>query len=153
MLDFRVRNARFAIFQAVLLLAATIVPAGCTPGIQWRDYAYDAARDASRRGNKLAFIYFRQWSSVECTQFEEKVLKDPRILQATTDLYCVALEFGWDEGLARDWGITAPPAVALVDPQGRVLAKSEGLVSAEELLKRVQAAQLLFEKPPRGDSP
>lgn len=149
----RPSSAQMRLAGYLAMCAAGALFVGCSPGIQWRDYAYDPERIAARRNNQLTFVYFRQWSSVECTDFEEKVLRDPRVLQATTGLYCVALEFAWDEKLARTWGLSAPPAVAIVDPQERVLASIQGPVSADELLKRLEQARQRFTEAARPAAP
>ena len=130
--------ARLGWIATVLLLGEL---AGCSPGINWRAYAWDpGAADTARKG-KVAFVYFRHWAVVQCTEFEEKVLKDPAILTATAELYCVVLDYRVDKRLADEWGISEPPGGAFLDPGGRVLDRFSGSLSVEALRDRIASAR------------
>lgn len=102
---------------------------------------FDPVHADAQRDHKLTFVYFRNWAVPACTRFEENVLKDPAILQAVAELYCAVLDFHMDRQLAEDWGIAAPPGVAVVDPDRRILARLSGEVSAAELLAAIQTAK------------
>ena len=121
------------------LICATLC--ACAPGIQWRAYTFDPVFEESQRDDKLTFVYLRSWADPKCTQFEEQVLKSPRVLQATGALYCVPLEFAIDRELAQRWEVEASPAVVLLDPDGRVLTKLSGEITIERLLSAVASAQ------------
>lgn len=118
--------------------------AGCSQGIRWRSFTFDRVHADSRRDQKLTFVYFRHWSVIACTDFEETVLEDPAVLEATAELYCVPLDFHWDRPLAEEWGVEAPPGVVILDPQRRVLASLAGSPSAEQLLKAIESAKSDF---------
>ena len=118
--------------------------AGCSAGIRWQGYVFDPVYAKSRAENKLTFVYFRNWYAIECTEFEENVLKQPVVLEATADLACVPLDFDWDRPLADKWGIRQAPAFVIVDPAGRILARREGAISLEALLDAVDQAKEEF---------
>lgn len=140
------RNARRDFFSQrafllpVLLAGLLLGLGGCTPGILWRNYTYEPVHADAVRDRKPLFVYFRHWASVDCTKFEEQVLKDPRVREATAAFYCVPLQIDWDHVLAERWGIPDPPGVVLLAPDERVLARLSGAISIDQLLNAMNAA-------------
>jgi len=128
----------------MLMGLAGLGTSGCSAGIRWQGYVFDPVYAKSRAENKLTFVYFRNWYAVECTEFEENVLKQPVVLEATPDLACVKLDFDWDRPLAEKWGVRQAPAFVIVDPAGRVLARGEGDISLEALLDAIDQAKEEF---------
>lgn len=124
-----------------LLALAVATQAGCAPGVAWRNYVYEPVRADAARDGKPILVYFRHWAFVECTKFEEAVLKDQRVLAATRDFYCVALQIDWDRALAEKWGISDPPGVVLLSPDERVLAHLSGQISVDRLLTSLNYAR------------
>ncbi len=96
--------------------------------------------DAAAAG-RVTLVYFRDWSAVECTQFEEKVLSDPAVRRETAPLHCVPLSYHWDKPLADAWKIDRIPAVVLVDPRGRVLAQLKNPIAKETLIDAIRQAR------------
>jgi hypothetical protein len=125
----------------LLLGVAGAAGLGCSPGINWRFDTYERVHGEAQVANQLTFVYFRNWYSVECTRFEEDVLKQPAVLEAVRDLRCVPLSFDWDQPLAEEWEISQPPAFAIVDPQGQILADGEGDITLEAMLEAIQQAK------------
>jgi hypothetical protein len=121
-------------------LAAAL--AGCQPGVRWRLGFVEDALAAGRAEHKLTFVYFRNWYSVECTDFEEHVLQEPRVLAATAGMVCVPLELNVaaDRHLAESWGIKEAPGFAIVDPTGAVLETGSKNITVESLLAAMQRA-------------
>ncbi len=136
---------RFSARSASLLAAAVLLTAGgCANGIRWKDYTFDPVFRQSRADGRLTFVYFRNWAMVECTNFEETVLKDPTVLEILRPdgtFYCVPLEFYWDRPLAKKWGVEKPPAVVILDPAGCVLEKLSGKITTEQLISALEKAQ------------
>jgi hypothetical protein len=126
---------------AAMLIAALAAASGCQPGVQWRLGPYEDARVQAQTQRQLTFVYFRTWYSVECTRFEEDVLKQPRVLEALKGLVAVPLEYDVDRNLAQRWGLTQVPAFAIVGPSGNVLASGQGVVSVEVLLAAIDRAK------------
>ena len=113
---------------------------GCSPGVSWRGYQFQPVAEDARRDNKHMFVYFRNWSDIRCTRFEENVLKNPEVLSATRTYYCVALDYYWDKPTADRLGVAGPPGVALLDPEGRPLARLSGEISAPTLVAELKRA-------------
>ena len=141
-------NVRRRCVMAVVLLGQAItLSAGCSPGVQWRGLIFEPVHADARRDNKLTFVYFRHWAIVACTEFEENVLKSPQVLDALRPdgaFYCAVLDAYADRRLASRWGVEDPPAVVILDPAGRVLARLNGEISIEELLAATQSAVEAF---------
>jgi thioredoxin-related protein len=136
------RHRRKALTVATgLLLPVVIFVTGCQPGVQWRLGRFEDARIQAQAQRQLTFVYFRTWYSVECTRFEEEVLKQPRVLEALKGLVAVPLEYDADRDLAQRWSLTQVPAFAIVDPSGNVLASGQGVVSADVLLAAIERAR------------
>lgn len=139
----RLRLTPLAAGTVAIVLGLFFV-SGCSPGINWRGFAYEPVLAQSREENKLTLVYFRSWYLVACTEFEENVLKKPEVISATTDLNCVALDFDWDRPLADAWDIREAPAVVIVDPEERVLGAAMGQITLETLLEIILEAQRTF---------
>ena len=99
------------------------------------------------RTDRPVFVYFRSWYSVECTHFEENVLKDPEILAETATMVCVPLDFDWDRPLAQQWDLGAVPAFVIVTPDGRVLAKGQAPLTREMLLEAFRTVHAAHPRP------
>ena len=130
----------------MLFPALAVLPllAGCNGGVRWEGPTFPDAQAAARRANKLTFVYFRSWYLVECTDFEEKVLKDPQVLAETRTMVCVALDFDWDRPLALQWQLNAVPAFAIAAPGGKVLARQRAPITRDDLLRDIRAAREAF---------
>lgn len=127
------------------LLSATLL-VGCSEGIRWRAFTYPDAAAAARADRKLTFVYFRSWYSVECTHFEEEVLKNRAVLAETQSMVCVPLDFDHDrmlapQSLTRQWGLQKVPAFAIVTPEGQVLEQAEAPITLSGLLDAIRAAK------------
>lgn len=130
----------------VLWLASglCLLLAGCQPGVRWRLGRYEEAWADARQQRRLTFVYFRNWYSVDCTRFEDDVLKQPQVRAALDAFVCVPLEYEVDRALAERWNLSGTPAYAIVAPDGTVLEKGEGSCSAEELLAAIERARERF---------
>lgn len=128
-------------YALVAIVALFLAQGGCAPGVNWRGYTYEPVHADAQRDNKITFAYFRHWSVVACTDFEEKVLKNPAALGATRSFYCVPLDILIDDKLATSWNIKEPPAVVLVSPDGKVLETLTGRISVDQLLTAMSRAR------------
>lgn len=132
---------RGSLFMLLPLLTA------CSAGIRWRGFSFPPVLELAKSEHNLTFVYFRHWSVVACTNFEEHVLKDPRVRKAVDALCPVPLDFVLDHSLAKQWGIESVPGVVILDTQGRVVSTLIGSITADELLNAIEAAKLQAESP------
>lgn len=117
-----------------LLLMALAGVTGCDHGVQWELRSFEDAQDLARKSGKLTFVYFRSWYLVDCTNFEENVLKNPEVLLLTRGMVCVPLDFDWDQPLAHQWNLQRVPAFAIIAPSGDVLARQQAPLTLKDLL-------------------
>jgi hypothetical protein len=130
--------------RAWALSFLTLGLTGCNGGIHWQGPAFTDAYALARRTDKLTFVYFRSWYLVECTDFEEKVLKNPEVLAETRNMVCCVLDFDWDRPLAQQWRLKNIPAYAIVAPSGELLARQAAPITREELLRGIRSAKATF---------
>lgn len=125
---------------------------GCSPGIRWYVAPMPDARAESARRSQLMFVYFRNWYEVDCTRFEEEVLKLSEVRSATSDMVCVPLAYDWDKDLAAQFAVGEPPAVVILTPDGEVAARLWGNISKEKLVQAINDAKQEF-RPTTQDAP
>ncbi|MCK4343096.1 MAG: thioredoxin family protein [Phycisphaerae bacterium] len=130
-----------------LILLGLQLLTGCNPGVRWELGRFQDIHSRSRAANKPTFVYFRNWYLVECTNFEEHVLKDPEVLAETQNMVCVPLDYDWDRTLAEQWKLTTVPAYVIVAPDGTVLARGQAPITREELLAEMRQANEIFAPP------
>ncbi|QOJ15359.1 MAG: hypothetical protein HRU75_12265 [Planctomycetia bacterium] len=111
----------------------------CGPSVRWH-FDPRSAESQVRREPALRMVYFRNWYSVECTRFEDDVLRDAAVVEALRGVVCVMLSYDFDRPLAEEWGVTAAPGAALVDTGGRAVSSITGGVSRDEFLRWLESA-------------
>lgn len=126
--------------RMVLAAALATLAVGCGPQIEWQIDTFDRVHAAARRDQKATLVYFRHWASVECTRFEDSLLRDPDVVTATRPLACVMLDYGWDQPLAERWKIDKIPAVVIVNLDGSPIEKLMEPIRKAELLAAIQRA-------------
>ncbi len=140
--------------RALLMLAivGAVSAVGCAPGVSWRRFSYDEGYQLAQKEARPIFVYFRAWWLVECTQFEDTVLKDPAVVNQTSDMVCVMLNYGYepDKKLAESWGISRSPAFAVVSPTGELLGKGEGMLTPDSVALMLRGAKekYVMRRPP-----
>jgi len=139
-----VRSGRVAIWRLGPLLVLGAGLSGCQPGVRWRLGPFADGHAAASADNRLTFTYFRSWYSVECTRFEEDILKHPDVLAATVEFVCIPLEYDIDRALAERWGIDGVPAFVIVDPSGNVLERGAAPFTVAGVLATLQGALQAF---------
>ena len=133
-------NRRWLLPSLAVLLTVT---AGCASDSRWQRGRFERIQAEARAQNKLTFVYFRAWHSVQCTHFEDEVLAQIPVRNATADMVCVRYEHDVAAArrLAQSWGITRVPAYAILDPSGTLLVAESGEISADSLLAELARAR------------
>ncbi len=135
----------------LIALAASCLAllAGCAPRVQWAGAAAFNLRSDQRPRDRIAFIYFRDWYEVECTEFESTVFEDPAVVNELNTLYCIILEEDHNGPLAEAWGVDQTPGYVFLAPEGRVLAVHAGPQSTDEFVETLNTARARW----RGEQP
>lgn len=144
----RASAAAFSIRLAGLcgLFIPLLATACGSPGVRWQVGTYHDVHRQAATANQLTFVYLRSWYLVECTDFEENILKDPEVLAETRQMACVPLDFDWDQSLAKRWRIDKVPAFVIVAPTGEILARGQYPIAKAELLDNIHNAQNAFQQ-------
>lgn len=142
------RGTRF-IFVSVLGLVF-VQSVGCAPSIRWKAFTYEPGAAGSSSSARPELVYFRAWYSVECTRFEDNVLRNPTAVEAVQDFDCYMVEYDWHEKVAQTWGVREVPGFVILSPDGFVMAKRSGPISLDEFLESVRMTrQVMTEPAPR----
>ncbi len=149
--DLELARAGRRAWLCVLLACGAGLGGGCARGVHWRIGTFEEAHREAQRTDQLTLVYFRSWYLVECTEFEERVLRDPAVLAESDRMVCVPLDFDWDRRLAERWELEDVPAVAVVGPHGEVLAKHGGPLTKTELLALIETARAGLERAAPSD--
>ena len=109
-------------------------------GIAWRRSLPVALQEAAgSRHPVLAYFYVRQ--EPLCEQFEEGVLGQPVVVEATRDFVAVRLEAMRSSETARQYDVRGVPTLLVLDAGGGEMARLTGLVSVEQLVARLGEAR------------
>ncbi|MGD8450620.1 MAG: hypothetical protein PVJ57_02280 [Phycisphaerae bacterium] len=134
----------FRAFPLLLVGLAALLATGCEPGLRWRFGSFDDAQAQARSEHRLTFVYFRNWYSVDCTNFEEHILKQPAVRAAADAMICVCFEFDLYRRLAERFELQTVPSYTVVDPNGTVLERGQGDMTAESVLASFERARQAF---------
>ncbi|MDD3118834.1 MAG: cytochrome c biogenesis protein CcdA, partial [Victivallales bacterium] len=72
-------------------------------------------------------LYFRRIPSPRCARFERETLTDPEVRQAMNNMVSVRIDADIQPGLADEFRVRYLPALVMVAPDGRILARRDGL--------------------------
>jgi hypothetical protein len=118
--------------------------AGCQRTMRWSNLSLPEAQRRAQASQQLTFVYFRTWYSVECTDFEENLLRRPDVLAETRGMINVRLDFDWDHALAQRWELDRAPAYAILAPNGQVLARDQAPIEHKTLLAAIRGAKAML---------
>ncbi len=118
----------------------------------WHDDFEAALREARRRGRPLLVHFYADWCG-PCQIMEAQVLHTPAIeQQIRRDFVAVKVDFDRRGDVARRYGVQVLPADLILAPDGRVLARSEGLTGVDGYRRQLAATASRFRRqaPRRG---
>ncbi|MCG3147689.1 MAG: Divalent-cation tolerance protein CutA [Verrucomicrobiae bacterium] len=102
--------------------------------IQWQ-------RTLPRTSTKPMLVYFFVRGSDLCDRFEEGVLTDRQVAEASRAFVCVRLDVVKEEGQARRFDVRGAPTVLLLDERSQEIGRASGQVEKEKLLTTLADAQ------------
>lgn len=94
-----------------------------------------------RASAKPVLVYFFMRSSDLCQQFEDGVLTDKSVAEASRNFICVRLDVSKAEAETRRLDVRGAPTILLLDGRGNELARASGQVEKEKLLAKLADAQ------------
>ncbi|HEV7670866.1 MAG TPA: thioredoxin family protein [Thermoanaerobaculia bacterium] len=112
---------------AILALAAVFGgwPAHAVDAPAWTGDFHQALAEA-RQSHRAVLIDFSAGWCAPCKQMDRDLWSRPEVIELTRKVIVVRLDFDRQRGLALKQGVSGIPAVIVLDPWGRALARSTG---------------------------
>lgn len=121
----------------------------------WRRSYTDARREAEATGRSLLLFY--KWWLSPATRSVEQTLEEPGVWRALREMVPCRLDSDYlpNRSLMSGYGVSGPPAIVILRPDGRILTLQGGDISAEALINLARQAaeqtQPNAETPPASD--
>ncbi|MEI6085750.1 MAG: HEAT repeat domain-containing protein, partial [Verrucomicrobiota bacterium] len=115
--------------------AATEAVSRIQASIQWE-------RELPKASPKPMLVYFFVRGSNLCQQFEDGVLTDKSVAEASRNFTCVRLDAGKAEAESRRLDVRGAPTVLILDGRGNEISRASGQVEKEKLLAKLADAQV-----------
>lgn len=138
-------------FCSLLVLVAAGSLAQAQPAARWQT-TVEGARRIAAQNNQLVLIHFWAPYCTACRRMEQEVFTD-RAVSAAIQTYYVPVKVNTEyfPATANQFGITALPTDVIITPDGQVLNRIEGMVSASEYSARL--SQSATSHRPQSQSP
>ncbi|MFA4957502.1 MAG: thioredoxin family protein [Candidatus Methanoperedens sp.] len=89
----------------------------------------------AQKENKPVMMYFWAIWCQYCARFQTDTLGNPQVKKILEEEYVlVAMDLDIDREVAQKYGVSYPPYLVFMDPQGNVLQRVPGAVGPEYLL-------------------
>lgn len=123
----RTCKAFAAMLSAALLLTAT----GCG-FVPWR-YDFDGALRSAAARKQRAVVLFTSADSEAAREMDMRTFSDAKVQNLMREFVPVRLDYHFNKQRAEQMGVTQPPAILVVRPDGTVAGSEEGYLDAEAL--------------------
>ena len=89
----------------------------------------------AQQENKPVMMYFWAIWCQYCAGFQTKTLGNPQVKKILEkDYVLVAMDLDIDREIAQEYGVSYPPYLVIMDPNGKILQRVPGAVEADYLL-------------------
>ena len=89
----------------------------------------------AKQENKPIMMYFWAIWCQYCARFQTDTLGNPQVKKILEEEYVlVAMDLDIDRAVAQKYGVSYPPYLVFMDPEGNVLERVPGAVDADYLL-------------------
>ena len=128
---------------------ASAKDAAPAPALRWVTSESEALRLAAERAQPVLIDFWADWCAA-CDALDRLVWSDQQVREAARHFIAVRLDGSLSSASARDgrfdraadrYRVLGLPTVILTDARGRVLDHIIGVVSADEMVRRLQAAE------------
>ena len=117
---------------------APIQIAGLSPRIAWQSYekALQRAEEASK---PVVLVFETAWCGY-CQKMNRTTFKDAAVVERLNTLPAAKINAEKEVALASRFGVAGYPTLVLLSPEGRVLARRSGYLSASDFLAWIDQA-------------
>lgn len=109
--------------------------------VGWAD-DYGAAMSEAVAGNKHVLVAFYMEGCPPCYAMDRTVLPSEAVTSALEQYVPVRLDVDRERELANRFQVIATPTFAVVDAQGRLVARTEGFLPVEEFVRFLGQARM-----------
>ena len=101
--------------------------------IRWYS-SWDEVKSAAALNRKKIFTAFMIRSSKPCKIFEQQLTSEGSMIDLLKNFYCVKINPLVEPHLMDQYGIKGVPTVLLLDANGKVLDRIQGLLTTQSLI-------------------
>ncbi len=119
------------------------------PGMFY-DLGYDKLQEAAKANNKPFFVFFYRDGCMACNEMETKVFAHPNLQEYISNHYYAyrAKAFSiYSDYLVKKYEVNTYPQILIFTPQGKLVRRLRGTVSAIKLLAELKAQEKAKGKP------
>lgn len=106
-------------------------------------HSYQAGVRLAQRTHKPLLLSFHTPGCSWCAKMDVETYTDPRIVELSRNFVCVVVDEETEPEAVKHYDVQGFPTTLLTDPQGHVLASTDGYVTAAELLPDLQRVEKL----------
>ena len=93
----------------------------------------DVALKAAKSSGKPLYVAFAAVWCPHCRQMKRETLRDPRVVAMADDFVWVMVDIDRNLSTAQDYGVEGVPQIFLLDPEGTVRVRLQGVVEPQDL--------------------
>ena len=110
------------------------------PLIAWTTDLSSALQQAAQAGKPVMVDFFATWCG-PCKMLDAQTYRDPRMVAEATNWVTVKIDVDQNGALAERFRIEAVPTILLRKPDGSMAGRTDGFLSADELLAQMRTVR------------
>jgi len=133
----------FKKYGAALMLAFCFISCDSRPQVLWEKFDEPTLSAALKSGKPTLAYFYAAWCR-PCQQLRSSTFRDERIVKALSDWNRLKADMSFREDkitIARTqtFEVWALPTLIIYSPEGKVISKIQGYITADKLLRLIKA--------------